>query len=58
MGISKRTFGVTKGGKETFLYTITNKNGMKSGSNKLRSNSDAADRAGCKGWKPRCCAGV
>lgn len=29
MGISKRTFGVTKGGKETFLYTITNKNGMK-----------------------------
>ena len=29
MGILKRTFGVTKGGKETFLYTITNKNGMK-----------------------------
>lgn len=28
MGISKRTFGVTKDGKETYLYTITNKNGM------------------------------
>ena len=29
MGISKKSFGVTKDGKETFLYTISNKNGMK-----------------------------
>ena len=28
MGISKRSFGVTKDGKETFLYTITNEKGM------------------------------
>lgn len=29
MGISKKVFGVTKDGKETFLYTISNQNGMK-----------------------------
>ena len=29
MSISKKSFGVTKDGKETFLYTINNKNGMK-----------------------------
>lgn len=29
MSISKKSFGVTKDGKETFLYTISNKNGMK-----------------------------
>lgn len=29
MGISKKAFGVTKDGKETFLYTISNQNGMK-----------------------------
>lgn len=28
MGISKKEFGVTKNGRETFLYTITNENGM------------------------------
>jgi len=28
MSISKRSFGVTKDGKETFLYTLTNEKGM------------------------------